>query len=213
MLAQPEFELTDVDVITEIIRARGWATLVSAPAHAKPVISYLPVILEPPDGGTVDRSITVLGHLAKVDAEEHQLGACPIAISIAGPESYVSAAWYPTGVFVPTWNYVAVHLHGVPELLDAEETSTVLDRTVEHFENLQGTNWSLEASREYADSLVRYVTGFRLVPERVVAKAKLSQDKDNEQIRGVISGLERSATPNAQAVASWMRRIALPPSA
>jgi transcriptional regulator len=42
---------------------------------------------------------------------------------------------------------------------------------------------------EYAQVLAPHVTGFRLTPSRVVAKAKLSQDKPAEDLDGVLRGL------------------------
>lgn len=181
MLEQPVYALDDPAAIDELIASYGWATLVS---DGGPVVSPLPVI--PGPGGSV------LGHLSKQDARLHGLGERPVVMIFQGPHGYVSPGVYAAGPYVPTWNYVTVHLHGTPELLDPEETYRLLGDTVDHFERDRAEPWRLESVEEYGRRLLRAVVGFRLRPGRVVAKAKLSQDKPAEVIERVLAEFERT---------------------
>jgi transcriptional regulator len=58
----------------------------------------------------------------------------------------------------------------------------------------------------YAHRIAGGTTAFRLVPDRVVGKAKLSQDKPAEDIAGVLAGLEADPTHGNPALAAAMRR-------
>jgi transcriptional regulator len=115
----------------------------------------------------------------------------------------VSPSWYPSkadhGRVVPTWNYVTVHLHGtlvlhrdadwtrrvVTELTDLHERST--DRTT------TAEPWSVaDAPATYIDSMLRGIVGVELRVERVVGKAKLSQNRTAADADGVRVGLARA---------------------
>ena len=203
MLEQPMYAISDREEIRELIRTFGWAVLVSSPPDSGPVVSHLPVVLDETGPGP---PLAVSGHLAAGDAPAHRLGSAPSTVIIEGPNAYVSPRYYGSPGWVPTWNFVVVHLHGRPKVLDADGTLDVLERTVEHFEHRRGTGWRLEESAAAVPALLPQVTGFRLVPDRIVAKAKLSQDKPPAAVAGVIRGLEGTGRPADAALAAWMRR-------
>jgi len=206
MLAQPEFEWpgTDADVL-RLVADHPWVTLVSA-TSAGPVVSHLPVLPAPDADG-----VEIIGHLARPDAEEHELGRCDAVVVVQGVHGYVSAGWYAGGPYVPTWNYVVAHLHGRLTELDADATWEVLERTVDHFEKDRPEPFLLSSVQEYAARLAPAVTGFRLTPSRVVAKAKLSQDKPEADRAGVLRGLEDPRDVHANpALAAAMRTLGSP---
>jgi transcriptional regulator len=198
----PSFRLDDVTALRSLVEEHPWATIVTSASDGTLVVSHLPLVLDDRSDG-----VTVLGHLARTDAEEHRLGARPVVVIVAGPHGYVSPSFYRTDEpYVPTWNYVVLHLHGRPELLDASGTYDVLDRTVDRFETRRTSPWRLDSVREYADSLLPFVTGFRLVPERVVGKAKLSQDKPQGVTARVAAALETDRDHGQPDLAAFMRR-------
>lgn len=213
MLEQPIFALDDAAAIT-LIREHPWATLVS-PANDQGdlVVSHLPVLQDP-----AARRPVLLGHLAAADARAHRLGYRRAVVVVQGPHGYISPTWYADGPFVPTWNFAVVHLHGTPEVLDAERTYQILDDTCAHMERVRSPGWQLESVRAYADRLAPYTTGFRLSPDRVVAKAKMSQDKVPEIVERVIAALRTdphyASVTLAQAMAEARDRVspAIPPS-
>jgi transcriptional regulator len=111
-------------------------------------------------------------------------------------------------VEVPTWNFLAAHLSGVPEILSPEENSAVLHRLVEHFERrvahprpLDGT----PADAENARSVMRGTVGMRLTPTRIVAKRKMSQNLAPEVVTAVIEELEGDGPYASPTLAREMR--------
>lgn len=204
MREQEIYRLEDPGALAEIVAGCGLALLCSTGADG-PVVSHVPVVLEH-DGAS---PLSVVGHLPRADALAHGFGA-PAVLVVAGPDAYVSPRWYGEGTWLPTWNYVVVHVHGHCEALDDAETYAVLERTVVHHETRAGTHWELAGSRVYAEQLLAQITGFRFVPARVVAKAKLSQDKPPAAFAGVLAALDADGGAGPRAVASWMRRLAPP---
>lgn len=195
--------IEDLAVVRSLIDRNPWATIVSDGAGHGPVISHLPVVIDP-NGDDA----TVLGHLARVDAEEHQLGSHPVAVILEGPNGYVSPTLYkPHGPFVPTWDFIVLHLHGAPEVLDESGTWEVLERTVERCERDFDKPWRLDSVQEYADSLRPYVTGFRLTPTRLVTKAKLSQDKPREVVGQMLRAFDSDDQYTNAPLAAAMREL------
>lgn len=206
MLDLPSFAWpgTDADLLA-LVGAHPWVTMVSATSHGL-VLSHLPVLPDPHSEG-----VEVIGHLARTDADEHEIGTCDTVLVVQGAHGYVTPGWYVGGPYVPTWNYVVVHLHGRPQVLDADATYEVLERTVDHFEGARAEPWRLGSVAEYAQRLAPHVTGFRLTPTRVVAKAKLSQDKPAEDVAGVLLGLTDPDDVHADpALAAAMRAGGIP---
>lgn len=182
-----------------LVADRGWATLISG--GPTPVVSHLPIVLANDD----PNDLAVLGHLARADAELHELGRHEVVLVVEGPDGYISPTFYAAGTYVPTWNFVVAHLHGTPELVDADATWTILERTVEKFESDRPEPWRLDTVEEYARSIAPYTTGFRLSPSRIVSKAKLNQDKPAEIVERVVVALESDEVHGNQALARAMR--------
>jgi transcriptional regulator len=200
MLEQPLYALEEQASVADLIARHGWVTLVTG-ATAGPVVSHLPVIPDPAGDG-----LSVLGHLARPDADAHELGEHDVVVIVQGPHGYVSPTFYEAGPYVPTWNFVVAHLHGRPELLTAEETYDVLSATVDHFEAARPQPWRMASAAGYAQRIAPGTTGFRLVPSRVVGKAKLSQDKPAEIVGRVIRALETDPVHGDAALAAAMRQ-------
>ncbi|MGW0737370.1 FMN-binding negative transcriptional regulator [Streptomyces sp. NPDC002851] len=109
---------------------------------------------------------------------------------IEGPNGYVSPSFYEAEPYVPTWNFLVAHLHGIPEILAAEEAFEVLEATVDHFESGRPKPWDMSGVQEYAHRIAPGVTGFRFTPDRVVSKAKVSQEKPREVALRVVRALD-----------------------
>ncbi|MFI6502815.1 FMN-binding negative transcriptional regulator [Nonomuraea typhae] len=181
MRHNPDYLLDDDTRIRTLIADNPWATLVSGGSGGL-TGSHLPVLLE--DGP----ELSLVGHLGRPDDDLHELGEHEVLLIVEGPNGYISPGWYGTGPAVPTWNYLAVHLYGRPEVLGPEETYRVLMDTVDRFERVRPEPYRIEHG--YGRAVAPGVAGFRLRPERVVAKAKLSQDKSPDVVRNVIHALE-----------------------
>jgi transcriptional regulator len=203
MRQNPSFTLADVTEMRRVIDANPWATIVSA-ADDGLVASHYAVML---DEGRDD--LTVVAHVGRPDDLIHGLGERELLVVFQGPHGYVSPGWYGDVAAVPTWNYTAVHLAGVPEILTAEENLVVLDRLVASFESRlpdPRLMWERPNDPDYVRRLAAGTIGFRLTPTRVVAKRKLSQNKPAETVESVIAELEGDGPYANDALAREMRR-------
>lgn len=203
MRQNPSFTLADVAEIRRVIGANPWASVVSA-AEDGLVASHYAVLL---DESRDD--LTIVGHVGRPDDLIHGLGERELLVVVQGPHGYVSPGWYGDVPAVPTWNYTAVHLSGVPEILTDEENLVVLDQLVAHFESRMPEPrrmWERPNDPAYVQRLAAGTVGFRLTPTRVVAKRKLSQNKSPEVIETVITALTAEGPYKNPALAAEMRR-------
>lgn len=203
MRQNPSFTLADVTEIRRVIEANPWATIMSAGDDGL-VASHYAVLLD-----ESREDLTVVGHVGRPDDLIHGLGQRELLVVFQGPHGYVSPGWYGDVPAVPTWNYTAVHLAGVPEILTAEENLLVLDQLVAHFESRMPEPrrmWERPNDPAYVERLASGTVGFRLTPTRVVAKRKLSQNKPPETIETVISALSTDGPYSNPALAAEMRR-------
>jgi len=194
MRQNPSFTMTDVAEIRRLIEGNPWVTLVSE-SDTGLVASHYAVLL---DEETDD--LTIVGHVGKPDDAILGLGDRELLVIVQGAHGYISPGWYGDGANVPTWNFVAAHLSGVPEILSAAENLVVLERLVARFETSMPQPrlmWEPPNDADFVTRLERGTVGFRLRPTRVTAKRKLSQNKSDEVVDTIIAELEAGASPYA----------------
>lgn len=204
MRKNPYFELTDIDEIRRLVRENPWATLVSSAAGGL-VASHYPILLE-----SERDELSIVTHVGRPDEKVHELGEHELLVIVQGPHGYISSSWYGDHVEVPTWNFIAAHLSGVPEILEPDENFEVLSRLVDHFEGPVARPRPLDATPDMAakaDKDRRGTVGLRLVPTRIVAKRKMSQNKSPEIVETVIGELEGEGPYASAALAREMRLV------
>jgi transcriptional regulator len=129
--------------------------------------------------------------------------ARPVLLIFTGAHAYVSPALYQREPAVPTWNYSAVHVTALPQILpQGEATMQVLTKTVQAMEALRGTRWDMSASLERFHHLAGGIVAFSLRVATVQAVFKLSQDLPDELWQRVHDGL--AADPASAQVAHDM---------
>jgi len=194
MRQNPSFAMTDVAELRRIVDENPWVTLVGGGVDGM-VASHYAVLLDDERD-----DLTIVGHVGRPDDALLGLGERELLVIAQGPHGYISPGWYPPGPEVPTWNYVSVHLSGVPELLAPEENLRVLERLVARFEGGMPQPrllWEAPNDAEFVTRLERGTVGFRLTPTRVNAKRKLSQNRPDAVVDTVIAGLEAAPSPYA----------------
>jgi transcriptional regulator len=202
---QRHFAIDDPADVRRIVHENGWALLVTQGPEGLHA-THFPVLVD--DAGGAGDELVVVGHLAAADPQSSDLEAGREAlIVVQGPHGYVSPDWYEAGPYVPTWNYAAVHLRGVVEILPGAAGFDVLRRTVEHFESAREQPWQLDDALDYARRIAPATLAFRLRPTSIEAKAKLSQDKPREVQARVAKALDRPGPYSQPALAAEMRRL------
>lgn len=156
---------------------------------------------ELPDGSTRLRA-----HLARANGQWKSLvGGAPVLVVFMGLERYITPSWYATkretGKVVPTWNYVTAHVHGICHAVEDPEWlhRQITDLTERH-EADRAEPWAVtDAPKPFVEAQVRAIVGIEIAVTRIEAKAKLSQNRNEADRRGVAEGL--AAEPDAAAVA------------
>jgi transcriptional regulator len=169
-------------LVRDLVRDNPWATLVSQGPEGL-VASHYPVLLDEEAEG-----LAVVTHLGRPDEEVHGVGESEVLLIVQGTHGYVSPSWYAPGATrAPTWNFTVAHCHGTPRILDDEANLAVLTRLVETFESrVEEPLW---LDQEWGAQIAKGTVGVRIPIDRVVAKRKLSQDKDETSRRQAIAHL------------------------
>jgi len=172
--------------------------------------SILPMLFDPA-AGEHSALGTLAGHLARGNPQWRDLSPDVEALVLFdGPDAYISPSLYEekrrTGKVVPTWNYVTVQVRGTLVLHhEPEWLRPHVRRLVERHEAGRPAPWSVDdAPEDYLVSQARAIVGLELRISRIDAKRKLSQNRGDDDIAGVIDGLSAGA-PRERAVADEMR--------
>lgn len=200
----PHFNaLDDAEAIRRMVAEIGSAQLITVGPDGYPLATLLPVVW---------RGDTVIAHLARANPHWTSIGADePVLLVVTGPQAYISPSWYASkaqhGRVVPTWNYSVVQLTGRATVHDdAEWVRGAVDELVERHEGHREAPWrSADAPERYLQGQLRAIVGVEIAVERVEAKAKLSQNRSDEDGAGVVDGLLREDSREAEAVAAQMR--------
>ena len=144
-----------------------------------PAVTHLPMLR---DGDTL------IGHVAI--GNDHWKRAADGAAAVAaftGPDAYISPGFYATkaehGRVVPTWNYVAVHVHGaVSWVHEADAKLAIVRALTDHFERREMKPWSVDdAPADYIQAMLRGIVplmekhfGIRVLDEAITEAVRLS---------------------------------------
>jgi transcriptional regulator len=190
--------IDDEGKIAAFIDQFSFATLISGAD-----VSHLPLVLRRNAAG----GYTLAGHVARANEHWKRMDGATDALAIfLGPHAYVSPTWYATSPAVPTWNYAVVHAHGKPRVIDDPAlTRASLRELVARHEPAPG-GWSVDAlPAKLEERLVAAIVAFEMPVERFEAKFKLGQNRSAADREGTVAALERAGTPEAAALASFMR--------
>jgi transcriptional regulator len=186
-LYAPRFNVMDPDEVRPFVHAVAAAQLVTVGDDGVPDATFLPVLWEG------DR---LVGHRARANAQWRRIAAgSPALVIVTGPDTYVSPSWYATkaehGKVVPTWNYSVVHLRGrVTVHDDPAWVRGLVTRLTDRHEQSRAEPWAVtDAPADYVEKNLRPIVGVEVVVSSVEAKAKLSQNRSDEDRAGVAAGL------------------------
>jgi len=192
MYIPPHFEEVSADVITSIIADAPLACIVAQTDFGL-IANHIP-LLRTAKGD-------ILGHVALAN-DMHRLiedGQEVLAI-FRRDDAYVSPNFYPTKQehhrHVPTWNYEVVHAYGTISFQHDAHTKrvAVAQLTRIHERRLNGADaWRMaDAPTDYMDQMLKGIVAFRLAITKILAKSKLSQNRDARDYLGAVAGLRAS---------------------
>ncbi len=187
------------EMILEVIRRSPLMSVISV-SGSNVLSSHVPA--EVHRTGPSLESVSINFHLAKSNPHWQALHASPrVLLIFRGPDSYVSPRWYDHQN-VPTWDYAIVQIHGDAVPFNDEAA------TAEHlYALIQQMEPGLEVDRDFAMQYVTDVRAFAVTNLRVEPLFKLSQDKSDASIEGVITGLRHRASGLDLETADFVKRV------
>lgn len=179
---------------------------VSSVSLDQPFINHLPITLDKlPDG-----RLTLIGHMSRKNPQwKHFRDGSRAVIAFHGPDAYVNPSWYVEND-VPTWNYIAIHAVGSPTVVeDCAGIIAILQKTTDHMNRINTDQWkfSIPPDLKNEADLTSAIVGFRMVPEQLMGKFKLSQNRSRQDQMGVIDGLRQRTDERSHAIAQWMMKL------
>ena len=175
----------DRSKIVQFMQANEFATLVCQDGQ-RPVASHLLVeVIEEGQG------LLINGHMSRANPLWKTFEHTPeVLVIFQGPHTYISATWY-NHVNVPTWNYQAVHVYGRPRLVtDADETYQLLKRLIDRHES--SGRYKMETlPPDFVEKEIKGVMAFQIEVTGIEANYKLSQNRNDEDYRNIVSHLEK----------------------
>jgi transcriptional regulator len=186
--------------IIEFLKQNEFATLVTYDGE-KPTASHL--LMEVVEDG---EKLFINGHMSRANPLWKTFEKNPeVLVIFQGPHTYISPTWY-NHVNVPTWNYQSVHIYGKPRILtDHKETYAMLSRLIARNEG----NPAYRMETLPPDFVVKEMKGivaFQVAATHIEANYKLSQNRDDESYRSVVSHLEAREDEMSHGVAAAMKR-------
>ena len=193
MYMPSQFRSDDVAIIESLIRHYNFATLISNKGTEQH-ISHLPFFLDAKAGviqSFMDRANPQWQHF---DSDR------PMTAIFHGPQSYISPNWYALeGSNVPTWNFVAIHIRGIPRVVsDEEKALQILEKLFAQHD----PNWK---SPEAGQRLLIDHAVFEIEALEIEAVLKLSQDREAEDFLYVCNKLLRSEQQSEREIGALMQ--------
>ena len=183
------FAEADPDEVARLIDAAPLACVVAQSVDGL-VANHLP-LLRAPDGG-------LIGHVALAN-DLHRLIADgqEVLTIFRGEHAYVSPNYYPSKPehhrHVPTWNYQVVHIYGPIRFQHDTQSkrAAVGLLTRLHERRLNGDKaWRMaDAPADYMEQMLASIVAFRIDCQRILAKSKLSQNREPRDFAGAVEGL------------------------
>lgn len=189
MYIPPHFQEIDSREISKVMEHAPLACIV-AQTDAGLIANHFPLL--------PGKDSTLIGHVALAN-DMHRLitdGQEVLAI-FRGVDAYISPNYYPSKFehhkHVPTWNYQVVHAYGEISFqhdVHAKRAAVGLLTRI-HERRVNGADaWKMaDAPAEYIDDMLEHIVAFRVKVTKVLAKSKLSQNREARDYEGVIDGL------------------------
>jgi transcriptional regulator len=206
----PAYFEPDPETVTDLLNHHGAGDLITM-TEAGLLATMLPFLFDAPasrpDAGPLG---SLVGHVARNNGQWRAPARGLSLAILRGPDAYISPSWYETkrehGRVVPTWNYLTAHVYG--ELVihdDLAWLEALVRRLTDKHEASRPRRWSVDdAPAAYVAGQLKAIVGIELRIERIEAKAKLSQNRSEADIDGVIAGLDETGRAD---LAQAMRKV------
>ncbi len=207
MYIPKHFEVTDVQVLHNLMRDYPLATLVTTSANGLNA-NHIPMHLD-----THESYRILKGHVARANPILEDIKCENQSLAIFhGPNAYITPSWYETkkehGKVVPTWNYVVVHAYGKLSINnDTEWLRGQLEQLTNHNETPFSEPWAVaDAPLEFTEKLMTSIIGIEMEITKLLGKWKVSQNQPAQNRDSVIQGLNANNQLGATKMAELVRK-------
>jgi len=198
MYSPPYNRVEDRAELLAFMRAHNFPILVTGTGGALHA-SHLPVTVH--EQGS---KIVMEMHMAKNNPQWQEFFDDDVMVLFAGPHAYVSPRWYAEEERVPTWNYAAVHVYGVPQLISDREAKYDSQRRLIEGLDPQWLPKFDALRREYVDLMLDGIVNFSIPAARIETRWKLSQNRGRREMELIAAALETSG--DSSGLAALTRR-------
>ena len=185
MYVPAHFEEPSRDALNDLMERHPLGILITNGASGLDA-NHIPFDLDRTKG----RYGTLYCHVARNNAVWQDVATGDeVLVVFRSADAYFSPNWYPSKhefhKQVPTWNYIVAHAYGRITVHDDERhvRRNVAKLTHRH-EAGQPVPWKMgDSPREFIDSMVKAIVALEIEITRLVGKAKLSQNKEQRDVR------------------------------
>jgi transcriptional regulator len=178
------------DAVRNILARPAAANLVTMTPQGL-LATLLPFTFDP----SVGELGALQGHVARNNTQWSEPVTGEALVIVQGADAYISPSWYASkaqhGRVVPTWNYSTAHVYG--RLIIHDDPAWLgeqVRRLTELHEAQSEHPWAVDdAPQRFVAGQLRAIVGVELVITRIEAKEKLSQNRPDADIDGVVAGL------------------------
>jgi transcriptional regulator len=186
----PEHFAVHPDAVQDLLARPAAANLITATPQGI-LATMLPFVYDP----SIGEHGALQGHLARNNPQWSEPVIGESLVIIQGGDAYISPSWYASkaahGRVVPTWNYSTAHVYGKLAVHDdADWLSQHVRRLTDLHEAGSEKPWTVDdAPERYISGQLRAIVGVELLITRIEAKKKLSQNRPDADVDGVVAGL------------------------
>ena len=170
MYVPKHFEEDHFENQTRYIIASPFASLVTS-VEGLPYASHLPFYFNPDKGAHG----TLYAHVAKANDHWKYFDSPNESLAIFnGPNAFITPNWHKSGNAVPTWNYIAIHAYGQPQII--EKLDAVLDLlhnlNIANENNVTGKWTTDKVDKALLYAMLDNIVAFKIQIKRIEGKKK-----------------------------------------
>ncbi|WP_053960756.1 FMN-binding negative transcriptional regulator [Sulfobacillus thermosulfidooxidans] len=203
MYNPPEFHIASRERLIDVIHTYPLGQLISH-QDGEIRISYIPFLYQASQQAVEG---FLIGHMARANSQWREMDQKPVVVSFLGPHAYISPTYYQEEHSVPTWNYVAVQVHGICRIIqDFEETMDIVATLLEKFEPGQHAVWSHNLRESPYRQMLSQIVGISIQIQKMEGKAKLGQNRSRSSRINAIGALLAQKDCGDHTLAQLMRQ-------
>lgn len=197
------FKEKDQNKILDFIADNPFAFLTGSSLSGRQVATQVPILTEERQG-----ELFLQGHIMRNTDHHKAFSENPQVLMVfTGPHTYISASWYANPKMGSTWNYMSVHVNGKMNFMTDAGLVKFMRKLTLKFEggNDQSPTFYDNLPHDYVKKMMPAIVGFEIKADNIQNVFKLSQNRDEESYRSIISHL-RQQDGNGALIAQEMEQ-------